>query len=110
MLAERDIPEYIISDRDSKFTSHFWQSLWPEWNTKLKLSTAFHPQTDGLTERANRTVVEMLRSFVDADQRNWDSLLPWMQIANNDAVCQSTGKTPFEMNNGRTRRTLLDVE
>lgn len=110
VLAERDMPEFIISDRDSKFTSHFWQSLWQEWGTKLKRSTAFHPQTDGLTERANRTLVEMLRSFVDADQLNWDVLLPWMQIANNDAKCQSTGKTPFEMNNGRTRRTLLDVE
>ena len=110
VLAERDVPEFIISDRDSKFTSHFWQSLWSIWGTKLRRSTAFHPQTDGLTERANRTLVEMLRSFVDADQLNWDALLPWMQIANNDATCQSTGKTPFEMNNGRTRRTLLDAE
>ena len=110
VLAERDVPEYIISDRDSKFTSHFWQSLWDAWGTKLKRSTAFHPQTDGLTERANRTLIEALRTYVNANQTDWDALLPWMQIANNDAKCQSTGKTPFEMNNGRTRRTLLDAE
>ena len=110
VLAERDIPEFIISDRDTKFTSHFWQSLWSIWTTKLKMSTSFHPQTDGETERANRTLIEMLRSYVQADQMDWDILLPWMQIANNDAKCQSTGKSPFEMNNGRVRRTLLDVE
>jgi hypothetical protein len=110
VLAERDVPEYIISDRDSKFTSHFWQSLWRGWNTTLKLSTAFHPQTDGQTERANRTLIECLRSFIDASQLDWDLLLPWLQSANNDAKCQTTGKSPFEMNNGRVRRTLLDVE
>src|SRR5690349_1135868 len=91
-------------------TSHFWQSLWKGWNTILKMSTSFHPQTDGQTERANRTLIECLRSFIDASQLDWDLLLPWMQIANNDAKCQTTGKSPFEMNNGRVRRTLLDVE
>ena len=110
VLGERGIPRYIISDRDSRFTSHFWEGLWRGMGTTLKRSTAFHPQTDGQTERANRTLVEALRSFVDADQRNWDTLLPQLQRAANDAVCQATGYSPFFMNNGRVRRTELDAE
>jgi hypothetical protein len=110
VIGERGVPKYIISDRDSRFTSHFWEGLWEGMGTTLKRSTAFHPQTDGQTERANRTLVEALRSFVDADQRNWATLLPQLQRAANDAVCQATGFSPFFMNNGRTRRTELDAE
>lgn len=110
VLSERGLPSKIISDRDSRFTSHFWEALWDGMGTTLKRSTAFHPQTDGSTERANRTLIEQLRSFVANDQRNWDTLLPQLQQATNDAVCQSTGFTPFFMNNGRVRRTLLDAE
>jgi hypothetical protein len=110
VLSERGYPSKIISDRDSRFTSHFWEALWDGMGTTLKRSTAFHPQTDGSTERANRTLIEQLRGFVANDQSNWDTLLPQLQQATNDAVCQSTGFTPFFMNNGRVRRTLLDAE
>jgi len=110
VLAERGIPKAIISDRDTRFTSHFWEALWAGLATELKRSTAFHPQTDGQTERANRTLVEALRSFVDVDQRNWDVLLPELQTAVNDAKCESTGFSPFYMNNGRLRRGKLDAE
>ena len=78
--------------------------------TQLKRSTAFHPQTDGQTERANRTLIEQLRSHVDEHQGDWDLLLPQLQRANNSAVCFSTGFSPFEMNNGRKMRTELDAE
>ena len=110
VLAERGIPKAILSDRDTRFTSHFWETLWAGLATELKRSTAFHPQTDGQTEAANRRMVEALRSFVDTDQRNWDVLLPELQTAANDAVCESTGFTPFFMNNGRVRRSKLDAE
>ena len=110
VLAERGIPKAIISDRDTRFTSHFWEALWAGLATELKRSTAFHPQTDGQTEAANRRMVEALRSYVDADQRNWDVLLPELQTAMNDAVCESTGYSPFFMNNGRVRRSKLDAE
>ena len=62
------IPESILSDRDPRFTAHFWRALWDQLGTKLVMSTAYHPQTDGQTERANRTLEEMLRSYVNITQ------------------------------------------
>ena len=59
------IPKVIVSDRDSKFVSHFWQALSKFLNIKLKMSSTDHPQSDGQSERTNRTVIEMLRAFVN---------------------------------------------
>ena len=58
------LPTSIISDRDPRFTSHFWQAIFKHLGTKLNISTSYHPQTDGQSERANRTILEMLRHFV----------------------------------------------
>ena len=110
VLANHDTPRQIISDRDTRFTSRFWEDLWTVMRTQLKRSTAFHPQTDGQTERANRTLIEQLRSYVDDHQADWDLLLPQLQRANNSAVCFSTGFSPFEMNTGRKLHTELDAE
>ena len=110
VLANHDTPKQIVSDRDTRFTSHFWEDLWAAMRTQLKRSTSFHPQTDGQTERANRTLIEQLRSHVDEHQADWDLLLPQLQRANNSAVCFSTGFSPFEMNHGRKMRTELDAE
>jgi len=110
VLANHDTPRMIVSDRDTRFTSQFWEHIWEGLRTELKRSTSFHPQTDGTTERANRTLVEQLRAFVSVNQNDWDLLLPQLQKANNSAVCVSTGFSPFEMNHGRTVRTELDAE
>ena len=110
VLANHDTPRQIISDRDSRFTSRFWEAMWAAMRVGLKRSTAFHPQTDGATERANRTLIEQLRSHVDEHQADWDVLLPQLQRANNSSVCVSTGYSPFEMNYGRRVRTELDAE
>ena len=61
------LPKEIISDGDSKFTSHFWRALCDIMGTKQGLSTTFHPQTDGQTERVNRVLEEMLRQYISAD-------------------------------------------
>jgi transposase InsO family protein len=99
------LPERIISDRDTRFTSAFWQQLWKLLGTQLAMSTAFHPQTDGQTERINRLVQEILRAYVSYAQDNWDLLLAAVEFAINNTQSRITGMTPFMMDTGRDPRT-----
>jgi hypothetical protein len=101
------LPKNIISDRDVLFTSTFWQHLNKLVGTKLKMSSAYHPQTDGSTERANRTVTQMLRQCVDSKQKDWVSKLPAIEFAINSARSESTGYAPFFLNNGRMPRSMI---
>lgn len=110
VLTHTGVPRAIVSDRDTRFTSHFWEGLWSQMGTELKRSTAFHPQTDGQAERAVRTLVEALRTVIDATHENWEELLPHVARAFNSSVCESTKKTPEEIFLGGRRRTLLDSE
>lgn len=105
------IPLKIISDRDPKFMSAFWRSLFKMLGTQLAPSTAYHPQTDGLTERANRTVQEMLRVFIQGcDETEWDKLLTPVEFAYNNSVQGSTNISPFKLDTGQdpiTPQSLL---
>jgi RNase H-like domain found in reverse transcriptase/Reverse transcriptase (RNA-dependent DNA polymerase)/Integrase zinc binding domain len=94
------IADSIISDRDPKFTSIFWKELHRLVGTKLMMSTAFHPQTDGATERAIRSISEILRSVVDADQTNWVEKCPMVEFAINSSISSSSKFSPFELNYG----------
>ena len=89
------LSEKIISDRDMLFTSTFWTHLHKLMNTELRLSSAYHPQTDGATERANRTMTQMLRQCVRPDQKDWASRLPAIELAMNTARSDTTGFSPF---------------
>lgn len=91
------VPETIVSDRDSKFTSRFWQEVQRLLGTQLLMSTAFHPQTDGASERAIRNVGQILRSIVQPDQSDWQEKLPLVEFAINSSVSSSTGYAPFEL-------------
>ena len=71
------------------------------------MSSAYHPQTDGSTERANRTITQMLRQCIDVDQKNWVAKLPMIQFATNPARSASTGYAPFFLNNGRMPRAMI---
>jgi len=62
------LPKDIVLDRDPKFTSKFWRSLWKRMGSKLKMSTSFRPQTDGQTERVNLVIQQFLRNYVAVDQ------------------------------------------
>jgi hypothetical protein len=103
------LPTSVVSDRDPKFTSVFWRTLFGFTGTKLAMSTAYHPQTDGQTERLNRTLEEMLRSYVAYDMRDWDVLLPAVEFAYNSSVQASTKHTPFYLNYGYRPRHPLDM-
>jgi transposase InsO family protein len=87
-------PEGIVSDRGSLFTSNFWAEVQYLSRIKLRLSTAFHPQTDGQTERMNQTLEYYLRCFIDENQANWANLLKTAQFACNNAINASTRISP----------------
>jgi cytochrome c biogenesis factor len=75
------VPKSIVSDRDTRFTSNFWKALWTLLGTKLKMSTAYHPQTDGQTEVTNKTVETMIRAYVNHQLNDWDEYLYHLEIA-----------------------------
>jgi hypothetical protein len=85
----------IVSDRGSVFTSAFWTEICYQLQVKRRLSTAFHPQTDGQTERQNQTLEQYLRMFCTESQNNWPFLLKLAQFAYNNSVHESTKTTPF---------------
>ena len=90
------IPEGVVSDRGPQFASAFWRSFFGRLGGKPWLSSAFHPQTDGLTERINQTLETYLRHFCSYDQANWSQFLVTAEIAYNHAPVESTGKSPWE--------------
>jgi transposase InsO family protein len=101
------LPKYIVSDRDVLFTSNFWKELNKLVGIKMKMSSAYHPQTDGATERANRTIGQMLRAMIGPDQRDWVQKLPAIEFAINLARSDSTGFSPFLLNTGRVPRSMI---
>ncbi|KAG9223419.1 hypothetical protein CCMSSC00406_0007606 [Pleurotus cornucopiae] len=101
------LPSAIISDRDVLFTSRFWKRLHELIGTELRMSTAYHPQSDGSTERANRTITQLLRQCINPNQRDWVSKLPAIEFAINLARSDSTGFSPFFLNSGRMPRSML---
>ena len=89
------LPEEIVSDRDAKFTSKFWSALMEILGVKRKLSTSFHPETDGQTERVNQSIEQYLCSFCNYDQNNWYELLPMAEYTYNNSVTTATGMSPM---------------
>ena len=90
-------PLGIVTDRGSVFTSQYWEEVSFLMQTKRRLSTAFHPQTDGQTERNNQTLEQYLRCFIDVNQRSWPTLLQFAKFAANNAVNASTTYAPHEL-------------
>nr|GFA98399.1 reverse transcriptase [Tanacetum cinerariifolium] len=91
----------IVSDRDPRFASCFWKGLQKAWGTRLKFSTAFHPQTDGQTERTIQTLEDMLRSCALEWTGNWDDYICLVEFVYNNSWHASIKCAPFEMLYGR---------
>jgi hypothetical protein len=98
----------IVSDRDSKFTSKWWRELHQLLGTKLLMSTSFHPQTDGQTERANRSIGQILRMAVQPDQKDWIEKIDMVEFAINSSISASTGYSLFKLNGGYIPRVMKE--
>lgn len=105
IVSRHGIPLSIISDRDGRFLSRFWQSLQAAMGTRLDLSTAYHPQTDGQSERTIQTLEDMLRACALDFGGNWDSHLPLVEFSYNNSYHSSIAMPPFEALYGRKCRS-----
>ena len=94
-------PLRITSDRDPKFDAEVWRELWRLTGTTMSMTTANHPQADGQAEGAVKIWASLLKSFTGEGGEDWWHWLPAIEFAYNDSVVRTTGRTPFEMDNGR---------
>ena len=100
----------IISDRDSKFTSHFTSEVCRLLGTKQALSTSFHPQSDGQTENMNRTLSDMLRHYIGPYRTDWDKYLPLCEFAVNNSFNSTIQTTPFLLTYGQSPLTPVSLQ
>ena len=105
IVSKHGAPVSIISDRDSRFTSNFWQSLQDSFGSKLDMSTAYHPQTDGQSERTIQTLEDMLRACVIDFGNGWANHLPLIEFSYNNSYHTSIKAAPFEALYGRKCRS-----
>ncbi|KAL4573498.1 hypothetical protein LXL04_020306 [Taraxacum kok-saghyz] len=103
------LPTSIVSDRDTRFLSHFWCTLWHLVGTRLDFSSAYHPQTDSQTEVVNRSLGNRLRCIVGEAIKTWDLKLCQAEFAHNHATNRSTGFSPFHVVYGVVPRCPLDL-
>jgi hypothetical protein len=100
VYSKHGLPQVLVSDRDPRFNSTFWRTLFTALGTKLNLSTAYHPQTDGQTERTHRTIEQILRAYVHPFHDDWSTWLPLAEFAYNSRYHRSIHTTPFYANYG----------
>jgi hypothetical protein len=103
------LPLKIISDRGTQFTSTFWTELWKILGTQLNISTAYHPQTDGQTERVNQSMEAMLRHYVQWNEPDWAKHLSLIEFAYNSSIHTATGYSPFRLTYGEEPLAPVDV-
>lgn len=112
VIRHHGFPSEVLSDRGPQFVSKFWQEVLKLTGTSQRLSTAYHPQTDGQTERMHRLLQEILRNYVDPTHTDWDQRLSMAEFAINNTYQESIKGTPFQLNNCRNPRipTLLGMK
>lgn len=102
------IPKVVISDRDVKFTSTFWKTLFLVLGTQIQFSNVYHPQTDRQTEWVNQVLEDMLRMFVMEQPQKWEYYLHLVEFAYNNGHHESLGMSPFEVLYGRKFKVPID--
>ncbi|PSS05114.1 hypothetical protein PHLCEN_2v3941, partial [Hermanssonia centrifuga] len=103
------LPLEVVSDRDKLFMSKFWKALHRLTGVKLKMSTLFHPDTDGSSGRSNRTIIQALRYHVERNQKGWVRALPLVRFNHMNTINALTGFTPFQLLFGRHPRVILPL-
>ncbi|GKA03282.1 putative reverse transcriptase domain-containing protein [Tanacetum coccineum] len=107
VVSRHGVPVSIIFDRDNRFTSHFWQSLNKALGTQLDMSTAYHPQMDGQSERTIQTLEDMLRAYVIDFGKGWDIHIPLVEFSYNNSYHTSIKAAQFEALYGRKCRSPI---
>ncbi|GJP31519.1 hypothetical protein CLOM_g12609 [Closterium sp. NIES-68] len=102
------IPKAIVSDHDPRFTSNFWTKMWEQYGTRLHLSTAYHPQTDSLTERTNQTMEQLIWTTC-TDPTQWEDSLPLIKFAYNNTSSSTSAQSPFYLNYGLNPMTATTL-
>ncbi|GKA69153.1 putative reverse transcriptase domain-containing protein [Tanacetum coccineum] len=105
IVSRHGVPISIIPDRDSHFTSRFWQLLHDALGTQLDISTAYHPETDGQSERTIQTLEDMLRACVIVLEKGWEKYLPLVEFSYNNSYHASIKAAPFEAHYGQKCRS-----
>ncbi len=108
VYAKHGMPQVMISDRGPQFVSQFMKELYRMLNITPNASMAFHPQTDGQTERVNQEVEKYLQIFVNHRQTDWSDWLPLAEFAHNNCIHSTTKKSPFMVLYGRNPRIIPD--
>nr|GEW17939.1 putative reverse transcriptase domain-containing protein [Tanacetum cinerariifolium] len=105
VVTRHGVPVFIISDRDSRFTSLLWKALHEALGTRLDMSMAYHPETDGQSKRTIQTLEDMLRAYVIHFEKSWDRHLPLVEFSYNNSYHTSIKAVPFEALYGRKCRS-----
>ena len=103
------LPKIIVSDRDVKFSSHFWRILCNKLGTKVLFSIVAHPQTDGQIEVVNKTLTTLLLAIIQKNLENWEKCLPHVEFAYNRSVHSTTSYSSFKVVYGFNPMTPLDI-
>ena len=107
VIARQGFPLLIVSDRGAQFESTLWTSLWERFGSRVALASSKHPQTDGGTERANRTLLGVIRKHLLRQKERWERYLPLYEMAINMATNRTSGHPPFRVALGRLPTTPI---
>lgn len=109
IILRHGAPSCVITDRGTSFTAQMMEDIFKLSCTSHRKTTAYHPQTNGLTERLNKTIADMLSMYVDVHHKTWDEILPYITFAYNTATQETTRFSPFRLVYGRNVQTMLDA-